>query len=507
VAAAAFVLAAAILANSLTKPIGRDEQMYCTAGVLLAQGRMIYQDFSYPSQLPYHPLLLATLYKTLGTTNYLLVGRLVSVLCDVGVIVLIVLLYRHAFGHDRSAGALLGLAGAVLFLFNPLVDYAAGYAWNHDVVVLCCLLSFGLFVTTDFQRRSRHWRVGLIGALLTLATFMRVTTALVGLAFLASVVVTAGGSVRGRIRTALPIVGAGLLVAIWPLWAIARAPEAFRLNLLRIPALYAVWLREVGMTHSKLALTLAALTTPGYLALIAAAALLALGHVRRPANPDTASRRNGRVAVTLALAFLVIAYIPPTMWRQYLAVPVPFVVIAMAYPTARLWREATTGAASGQRGRVRLVAAVAAAVAILANLVVLQRIPLLLDPGQWTTTQLQKTSADIATRVDRPGPVLTLGPLQALQGGCDIYPELSCGSIVYRVADRLTERERHITQTIGPAGLGKLVTARSPGAILVGVEPRHFSFLEDPLREQIGGGWVRKTYGSGLRLYTPAAGP
>ena len=80
VGAVVFVLAAAILANSLTKPIGRDEQMYCTAGALLAQGRMIYRDFSYPSQLPYHPLLLAALYRALGTTDYLLVGRLVSVL-------------------------------------------------------------------------------------------------------------------------------------------------------------------------------------------------------------------------------------------------------------------------------------------------------------------------------------------------------------------------------------------------------------------------------------------
>jgi hypothetical protein len=507
VAVAVVLLAAAILANSMTKPIGRDEQMYCTAGALLAQGRMIYRDFSYPSQLPYHPLSLAALYRALGTTNYLLVGRLLSVLCDVGAIVLIVLIYRRAFGHDRPTGALFGVAGAVLFLFNPLVDYAAGYAWNHDVVVLCCLLSFGLFITTDFQRRSRYWRVGLIGALLTLATFMRVTTALVELVFLAAVVVAAGGPVRNRIRAALPFFGAGLLVSAWPLWAIAQAPEAFRLNLLRIPALYAAWLREVGMTHSKPALTLAALTTPGYLALIVVAAFLVWSHVRRPADPDTTSRRNGGVAVVLALTFLVIAYIPPTMWRQYLAVPVPFIVIAMAYPAARLWRGATTGAGHNQRGRVCLIAIVAAAVAILGNPLVLQRIPLLLDPGRWTTTQLQKTSADIAARVDGPGPVLTLGPLQALQGGCHIYPELSCGTIVYRVADRLTERERQITRTVGPAGLGKLITGRPPGAVLIEVEPRHFSFLEDPLREQIGDSWVRKTYDSGPRLYTPAASP
>ncbi len=65
-----------ILSNSMIKEVGRDEQMYCTAGVLLAKGQMIYGDFSYPSQLPYHPLLLSILYRFLGTTHYLLVGRL-----------------------------------------------------------------------------------------------------------------------------------------------------------------------------------------------------------------------------------------------------------------------------------------------------------------------------------------------------------------------------------------------------------------------------------------------
>ena len=86
------VLGAALLANSMTKDMGRDEQMYCTAGVLLGQGQMIYRDFSYPSQLPYHPLLLASLYRALGTTHYLLVGRLVSVVCDILVMILILLI-------------------------------------------------------------------------------------------------------------------------------------------------------------------------------------------------------------------------------------------------------------------------------------------------------------------------------------------------------------------------------------------------------------------------------
>ena len=126
VGVAIIVFCAVILSNSMTKSVARDEQMYCTAGVLLARGQMIYRDFSYPSQLPYHPLLYAVVFRVTGTTRYLLAGRLVSAVCDLLVLLLIVAIYRQAVGAGHC-GTGLGLAGAVLYVFNPLVDYAQGY--------------------------------------------------------------------------------------------------------------------------------------------------------------------------------------------------------------------------------------------------------------------------------------------------------------------------------------------------------------------------------------------
>ena len=40
-------LMSVILANSMTRGLSHDEQMYCTGGVLLSQGKMIYRDFAY----------------------------------------------------------------------------------------------------------------------------------------------------------------------------------------------------------------------------------------------------------------------------------------------------------------------------------------------------------------------------------------------------------------------------------------------------------------------------
>ncbi|MHC4071895.1 MAG: hypothetical protein ACYTGS_07685, partial [Planctomycetota bacterium] len=326
------VLSLAILGNSMTKPVGRDEQMYCTGAVLMAQGKMIYRDFSYVSQMPYHPLLCAALFKIFGTTHYLLVGRLVSCVCDILVMVCIVGIYRCAFKSTAVAGTLLGLAAVVLWLFNPLVDYANGYAWNHDVVILCVVASFRLFISTDSRQKTKRWPIAAIGALLTLATCMRITTALVELLFFVMLLSLPAESIKQRFKTALPFLLAAALVLIWPVWVIARAPRAFFLNMVKIPMLYGQWLHEIRMVHDKLQLTLACLSTPGYFVLVALTIYLCLTVVFLRRRLKITSVGNLLLAALLPMVFFVIALIPPTMWRQYLAIPVPFMVISLALP-------------------------------------------------------------------------------------------------------------------------------------------------------------------------------
>ncbi|MEN6336150.1 MAG: hypothetical protein ABFE01_17995 [Phycisphaerales bacterium] len=485
-AAIVLVLVAAILANSMTKELARDEQMYCTAGALLSQGQSIYRDFSYPSQLPCHPLLLAALYRTLGTTHYLLAGRLVSVVSDIGVLLLIILIYRSIFRERRVEGLLLGLAAAVLYLFNPFVDYAAGYAWNHDVVILCVALSLWLLLTADFRKRSRYWRGALLGILLTFATCMRVTTALVELTFFVILLWMAGGPLANRVRTALPFVAGAVATAIWPVWVIARSPEAFWLNLVRIPTLYGRWLHEIGMTLDKAGLTLSAVLTPAYLVLLILAGGLAWVGFRRRSRLDEHERRRAVAAALLPPAFLAIAYIPPTMWLQYLAMPVPFLAIALAYPLLALSRGNSAGR-NAHTGTVVLWGG--ALVGVLANPAVLSRTIFAIVPEKWEPIRVHDLSRELTRQATEPKLVLTLGPLYALEGGCDVYPELSSGSIVYRIADRMTPQERQIAHAVGPATLAEMTRDRPPSAVIVGVEIGRFADLEKPLRQLVGTDW------------------
>jgi len=492
-------LAVVMLANSMTKPLGRDEQMYCTGGALMAKGKMIYRDFSYAAQMPYHPLVYAALYRALNTTRYLLVGRIVSAICDVGVIVCIAGIYRRIFGGFRVAGALLGAAACVLYVFNPIVDYANGYAWNHDVVMFCVMLCLWLFVGMDFKGGCGYRRVAVIGAILTFATFMRITTVLAEILFFIVLLAHPVSSARERLKIAASFLVAVVLAASWPIWVIAHAPRAFFLNVVRIPALYGEWLHKIGMVHDKFKLTLSSLTAPGYLALIAAAIYFCVMLAYLRGRLKIVNRGGLLLAPLLAAAFFVIAYIPPTMWMQYLAMPVPFLAVGFAWPLLYL-RE--LAGRDGQNKHFKIAATAVVVCAIVAAVsypVAVLRTALLAAPESWTPIQLHRVSEDIVKSAKEPKLILTLGPLFALEGGGEIYTELSAGAVIYRVGDLLSADERAVTHTVGPKTLGELVEKSPPAAAIVGVE---FEFLEEALlKSAVKTGWEKRVYEDGPTVY------
>ncbi len=485
-------LSLAMLANSMTKPLGHDEQMYCTAGVLLAQGRMIYRDFSYVAQMPYHPLLCAALFRILNTTHYLLAGRILSVICDILAAVCIVGIYRHVFGCFPISAMFLGLAAAVLYVFNPLVDYANGFAWNHDLVILFVLFSFWLFISTDFKRKSKYLSIAAIGALLTFASCMRITTALVQLLFFAFLLAKGADSIKQRFKTALPFLTATAVVLIWPVWVIILAPRPFFLNLFWIPKLNSEWLHQIGMVYNKFDLVFASLTTPGYLVLIIMAAYLCVTVVWQRRKLTISNAGNLLLAALLPAMFFIIALIPPTMWKQYLAMPVPFLIIGAAYPLLYLRKLADKTAGSRHFNMACIVISACMVVAVASLPVVLHRIPKLFNSQNWVPLRLHKVSEDIAERTKSPKLILTLAPLYALEGGCDIYTQFSSGPFVYRIADRLSAWNLDLTHTAGPGTLKKLLEKSPPSAVIVGVEPQ---FLEAPLfQTAVKPDWHRHIY-------------
>jgi hypothetical protein len=495
------VLSLAILANTMSKPVGRDEQMYCSGSVLLTQGKMIYRDFSYAAQLPYHPLLCATLFKLFNTTHYLLVGRIVSCVCDVLVMLCIVGIYRYIFKSFKASGMILGLCAVVLYVFNPLVDYANGYAWNHDVVILCVVLSFWLFISTDLKHKSKYWRIATIGAVLTFATFMRITTALIELLFFVLLLCVPAGSIKERLKNALPFLLAGAVVLIWPVWVIVQAPRAFYLNIVKIPTLYGQWLREIGMVHDKFTLTFACLTTPGYFVLLAIVVYLCLSVLFLRRKLKIADGINPLFAALLPAIFFIIALIPPTMWRQYLAVPVPFLVICLAFPLLYLRKLADKAGISKHFKIATGLMIFCSLAALFSYPLVLYRIPVAAVPESWAPIEMHKVSEDIAGKLKTQNSklILTLAPLLALEGGGQIYTELSAGGIIYRIADSLSAEERQVTHTAGVETFAEILEKNPPSAVILHVE---MGRLEETIyKSVVTPDWKIKDYENGPIVY------
>lgn len=495
------VLSVALLANSMTKPLGHDEQMYCTGAVLLAQGRMIYRDFSYIAQMPYHPLLCAALFRIFNTTHFLLVARLLSAFCDILVAVCIFGIYRRIFDSFPLSRMLLGLGVVVLYVFNPHVDYANGLAWNHDLVVLFVLLSFWLFVSTDFNRKSKYFTIAAIGALLTFATCVRITTGLVQLLFFVFLLAQPADSIKQRFKTTLPFLIGTAIVLIWPVWTIVLAPRAFFLNIFWIPKLNSEWLHQMGMFHNKLNVIVTSITTPGSSVLIVIAIYLCLVAVCLRCKLTIPDSRNLLLAVLLSLVFFVIALVPPTMWWQYLAIPVPFLLISFAYPLLYI-RKVVDGTRPGMHFKIARCLVIACAVVVVVfRPIVLTRIPRLFKLQNWVPIRVHGISEDIAAKTKEPKLILTLAPLYALEGGCDIYTELSAGPFVYRVADRLSAWNRDITNTVGSRTLEGLIKKSPPSALVIGVEPQ---FLERALYQETEVNreeWDVKAYDGGPIAY------
>jgi hypothetical protein len=389
---------------------------------------------------------------------------------------------------------ILGLCAAVLYIFNPLVDYANGYAWNHDIVIFCVVLSFWLFISTDFEQKSKYWRVAVIGALLTFATFMRITTALVELLFFVLLLSIHAGSIKERLKNALPFLLAAAVVSIWPVWVIAQAPRALFLDLVTIPMLYGRWLHEIGMVYNKFALTFACLTTPGYFVLLLLVIYLCFSMLFLRRKLKIPNRINLLLAALLPAVFFIIALIPPTMWRQYLAVPVPFLAIGLAFPLLYL-RKLTSKAGIGGHFKIATgVTVVCTFVALISYPLVLYRTPIAIVPESWVPVEIHKVSEDIVAKANAPKLMLTLGPLLALEGGGEIYTELSAGDIIYRIADSLSSDEQRITHTVGVQTIANVVRQSPPSAIIIGTEPAYFYNLEEPLKSFAETTWHKEVY-------------
>ncbi|MFA5422458.1 MAG: hypothetical protein WC374_01190 [Phycisphaerae bacterium] len=479
-------------ANAMTKELGHDEHMYCTAGFLTAQGKLIYRDFSYVAQLPYHPLVLAAIYKTSGKSYYLLAGRVFSVACEIGILICIAGISRSVLKEYPKTAAGFAIAAMLLYSMNPFVIYASGFAWNHSMVILCVLICLWLYTNFDIEKTS-FWRLFSMGAILTLATFTRPTTALIYAVFAVAILLAAPARLKKSKATALPFMLGTFAAAIWPIAVMIKAPEALVLNVIRIPALNATFLREAGWIFDKTQLTITALLNPAYVVLIILLGYVAFNDFLLKRFVPISGNPKKRLFYSMAAAFIVIAFIPPTMWLQYWAAPAAFIIVSLAYPLKTLCDAASANVRTEKRLVIAIILMVTAA--LLSIYVSSPSIAFdVINSDNWIPLSIHKISKDINKKIVADGPILTLSPLYAIEGGGDIYPQFSAGPFVYRIADKLSAEQKNFVHAAGTFDLPQIFDSNPPAAVIIGDEPQS---LEDPIFEQVTKTpleWEKKIY-------------
>ncbi|MHC4691355.1 MAG: glycosyltransferase family protein [Planctomycetota bacterium] len=465
------VLSLVMFMSSMAKPVVDAEHASCAAGVLLTQGKMIYRDFACAAQMPYHPFLCATIFKVFNTTHYLFAGRMLTVICDILILISIFGIFKRVFAPFPVAGLLLGMAMAVLWVFNYHVDRVNGYALNQDFVILCILVSFWLFLSIDFNRWSWYLRIGAMSVLLTLATCLHFTAILIQVLFFVMLLIRRSESGKQICKTALPFLIAPVIALILPIWTMFHAPRAFFINVFEMPMLKVQMVRNMqlmmGITvFDKFARILTYVTEPrGIFPFLVAICLVVLILLDRR-KLELPNLRNAILAFLIPVIFLIIAILSPEVLYENFAMLIPFIIISLAYPLLYL-RKLGMKSTYGPFRAASMVLIACAFTSVASNQLLLLRLTRISRPQIWIPMMVHQISEEVAQKSKEPKLVVTLAPLYALESGCDIYPELSTGWDGCKIASTMSASKRKITNTVDAEAFKDMLKETPPSAILI----------------------------------------
>lgn len=465
------VLSFVIFASSMAKPVADAEQASCTAGVLLTKGKMIYKDFACAAQMPYHPFFCAAIFKASNTTHYLLAARMLTVVCDIIVVICIIGIFKRVFASFPITGWLLGMAMAVLYVFNWYADSFSGLALSRDFVILCVAMSLWLFVSIDFKRRSKYLRIGIMGALLTLASCMRLSAVFIQLLFFVMLLTRGAESGKERFKTALAFLIASVVILVLPIWTAVQAPRAFLINVFEIPILK--WqsmlkfhIMTAGTLDTKFWKTILCFTVPRAITpfLIAICLVVLIVPYRR--KLDISNLRNAVLAILVPVTFLIIALCAPVVLYKNFAILVPFVIISFAYPLLYLRRPGRSPHKLFYK--IVLIVVIPCTFSQVAyQSYLLQRTSRVFSPQTWVPMNLHQICEEMGEKTKDPKLVVTFAPLYALEGGCNIYTELSAGWMGCNIASYLSEAKREATNTLNAKTFKEMLEKRPPSAIVI----------------------------------------
>lgn len=460
----------------MSAELSHDEQYYVASAVALKDARL-YKDIAY-TQTPLMPWVYRAVLMVMGQDNALFWARITN--WFLFLLSVIALFYMT---KSLCPGLWLAWGISMLYASNHIVQFTAGYAWNHLPALALFLgsLAFAVRFVNSRQWVDLLW-MGFFGGL-------AVSVKVVYLPFLFLLALGAvwldGNGLRAfsKSRRAL-LFAVGMTAGLAPTIAyMLFYNQEFILFTYVYHQLTVLWYEGKGAAESMLLISRMHFLKrlffqhPSNLFLLAftGAACICAG----------VAFRNGQVMAGrlkwvvwlggMALTGIAVVLIPKPLFPQY---------VVLLAPLALLFSVAALGCCSEnlQRTAGRLVA-----LAALMSLLVLVRgsgsLAAALDCSRWVPLKVSADSRVIAEIVPPGRKVATFAPIAVLQAERGVYGELLSGSFLYRVADYFSERERKKYNAVGPSSLKDMLETDKPLAVLVGFEPALDPDLEKFARE------------------------
>jgi hypothetical protein len=479
-----FLLAGVVLFDrAMAQPFSHDEHQFIAAGWWLAKGGLLpYRDFPYhhmPYQIPLNALAVML------SRYVLLSGRVVSWAAAWAASgVLVVAVWREFRARSQLVALVAAGLAVIVFVSQPIVAYTTGQAWNHDWANLLALAAVLLQVRMIDDRFRPRLGVA-VGLLAGLATGVRLSYAVLCPLLIASATMMPA-SPRARWRNASMVL-AGIAVAGLPAAILlALDPKAFGYGNILYPELNSLY-RDVlrywadnGLLAKLAYFGETVLTKPANVVLLGGTLVLAaLGLTAR--LRDRASLHALWLMFLATVLLFVTGFAPTPAWYQYFFACVPFAILTSAAVIARV--EPTT-----PRRVALLCGAALAGLSIVWGTWDMGIARRLQSPASWVPIQVHQFGQVLAQQVPA-GPVLTLAPVLAMEGGLSTYPAFATGPFTWRVAHIIPEANRKQVGWIGPDELDVYVAASPPAAVLTGLETENEGFdpgqrgnLEEPLK-------------------------
>jgi hypothetical protein len=459
----ALALLAVLVLHALMYSYDHDEEQYVAAGVL-ARHLTLYKDFIY-LQVPYYASVLAAVYSPLEG-HFFLAGRLFTAVLSLSAVLAFFLVAR------RLASSLLA-AALVTFVFctSDAALHVFGLVRNDALPLLLGLLSLLTALMADTQSGRRGLWI-LSGVLAAGALGSKVSWVFlpIGMCIFLAARLVGGRSKAGWMP--LLCYGAGGLLGIMPVaWFAAASPENFLYsNLSYHMTAPRIWYDANGahewldpwhhlLRFSRL-LVEPAIGVAG-LCVLALVALLA----RSPAVGVRRLWQSDRLLLPLVLLLVavVFAYLPRPAQLQYTAPVVALLFLVVA----ALQGIATETQSYRPAGFVWIAFVVLGSFKGMYTLgMEAARFP------DGPVRQFAGYSRLIRETVPRESsrPIATMSPIQVLDAGLTIYPELASGPFFFRSANDLPDGKIRSLKGLAPKMLDEFLDQDPPAAILVGYE-------------------------------------